>query len=112
MEHARKDRLILLVTLALGVLGLLISWIAFAEYAVKHGPDLSTFWFDALTTFGLKGLTYDLIASGAIVTVWALAHYHSLGITRVAAICLTTWVLGVCGGLALWALFRPTSINT
>ena len=92
-------------TLFLGVAGLIISWVAFGEYALEEGPDIVGFWSNALTQLGLKGLTYDLVACGAILSIWALGDIKRLGASRVAAICLTTWILGVCGGLALWALW-------
>ena len=94
-------------TLFSGMAGLIISWVAFGEYALKEGPDIVSFWRKALTQPGLRGLAYDLIACGAILSIWALNDIKRLGASRVAAICLTTWILGVCGGLALWALWFP-----
>lgn len=93
------------ITVFLGLAGLIISWVAFGEYALESGPDFVGFWSNALTELGLKGLTYDLVACGAILSVWALGDIKRLGMKRVAAICLTTWILGVCGGLALWVIW-------
>ena len=100
-----------MLTVITGTLGLIISWAAFTEYALQSGPDLLSFWSDALTRLGLKGLTYDLIACGAILSVWAIGAHKRIGWLKVASICLTTWFLGVCGGLALWALWRPSSLS-
>ena len=60
----------------------------------EEGPDIVGFWSNALTQLGLKGLTYDLVACGAILGIWALGDIKRLGASRVAAICLTTWILG------------------
>jgi len=99
------------LTILTGTLGLIVSWVAFTEYALHSGPDLLAFWSEALTQLGLKGLTYDLIACGAILSVWAIGAHKRIGWLKVTSICLTTWFLGVCGGLALWALWRPKSLS-
>ena len=78
----------------LGGAGLIISWVAFWGVCPKEGPDIGGFGSNALTQLGLKGLTYDLVACGAIPSTRTLSDLKRLGASRVAAICLTTWIRG------------------
>ena len=112
MQNSESSAGVRMLTVIIGTLGLIISWIAFIDYTLHAGPDLLSFWTDALTRLGLRGLTYDLIACGAVLSVWAIGAHKRIGWLKVASICLTTWFLGVCGGLALWALWRPSSLST
>ena len=111
MKSIQVNQFIVYLSLVIGGLGLIISWIAFTNYILEYGPDLLGFWNTALTSTGQSGLTYDLIACGAILTFWTLASCDELGWRKVIAICLMTWILGVCGGLALWTLwYHPSKI--
>ncbi len=95
--------------LAFGLGGLAVSWFFFGMWFAEHGLDFGRFWTVALYSGESAGLVWDLVASGALVSVIALYRRATLGAGRVAAVLVTTFVLGVCGGLALLLLFeRPT----
>lgn len=103
---ARSGRDVVVATL--GVAGLVISWTFFAAWFAEHGLAVGRFWTLALWSGDSAGLVWDLVATGAIVTVLALRWRRALGKKGLAAVLLTTWILGVCGGLALLVvLARP-----
>ena len=76
-----------------------------------QGVSLATIgegWSTALTANQPgTGLTWDLVFSGLIVTVLAVARGRELGTTRVAAVIGLTWTLGVCVGLGAWVWWLP-----
>ncbi|HJL15565.1 MAG TPA: DUF2834 domain-containing protein [Sandaracinaceae bacterium LLY-WYZ-13_1] len=96
------------VSAALGVAGLVVSWAFFGAWGLAHGPELGRFWTLALATGDSAGLVWDLVFSAGIVTALTLARRRAWGPGRVAAVLLTTWILGVCGGLGLYAVFSAT----
>ena len=67
MRHHITDNPMILLNVLIGGLGLLASWVAFTKYALEFGPDLVGFWSTALTSTGHSGLTYDLVACGAML---------------------------------------------
>ncbi len=96
--------------IVLGGLGMLVSWAFFADWIMTHGSDFLGFWTLALTQEGIAGMTWDLVASGAMVTVLVWHHRQTLGWSGTIAVCLSTWFIGVCVGLAvLYALLARAS---
>jgi hypothetical protein len=95
---------------ALGVAGLVVSWLFFARWIGAHGLDAGRFWSQALWSGESAGLVWDLVASAGIVTALSIRWRRALGGAGIVAVLLTTWILGVCGGLALLVvLAKPRS---
>lgn len=108
MQNGPTSPLPKLPVLAFGLGGLAVSWFFFGMWFAEHGLDLARFWTVALYSGESAGMVWDLVASGALVSVVALHRRAALGAGRVAAVLMTTFLLGVCGGLALLLLFeRP-----
>ncbi len=103
MKHGRSTALIAFF----GIAGLLVSWGLFATFFIEHGPDMVTFWTQALWgAGGLSGLTWDLVFSAFIVTTIAIRDREELGSKGMAGVIATTAILGVCGGLALYIVLK------
>lgn len=90
--------------LAFGVLGLVVSWAVFIAWGFDAGFTPSAFvkfWQLAFTEAGISGLTWDLIASGLILSALTVHRRHVIGGGGVALVLSLTWTLGVCVGLAV-----------
>ena len=88
--------------IALGVAGLVISWVFFADWMIANPIDVVAFLKAAFRNGAAAGLATDLTFCGFIVTVLSLYRRKELGWPRVVSILLGTWILGVCVGLALF----------
>ena len=102
-QNARGSRLAIALV---GIAGLVVTWILFFLWGLEHDFAFFKFWDNALFYSQARGLVWDLVACGVILTIVTLKRSAELGWTRVALILLGTWILGVCVGLPLFFLLK------
>jgi hypothetical protein len=103
---ARPTRARNLLALALGVVGVVVSWSQFVPYLNANAWSFVAFWTDAFTTSGINGLTIDLFAAASALFVMVWHDRARLGVAKIVALVVVTVVLGVCLGLPLWLYWR------
>ena len=89
-----------------GFLGFVLSWSFFIQWGIQYDFAFLQFWENALLYSQAKGLVWDLVACGGIVTILTIKRSAELGWARVTLILCGTWIAGVCVGLPLFFLLN------
>ncbi len=95
----------------LGVLGVVVSWMEFARWTSRNGPNVIDGWIEAFTaSLWANGLLYDLVTCTVMVVTVAVWDRRRLGTGWVLAVIGTT-LLALSLGLACYlvALHRSTA---
>jgi hypothetical protein len=99
----------------LGILGVVISYAKFIEWATINGFQMLDAWKDAFSGSPFSvGLVWDLSISAVMLVVLAFWDRKRLGNRWAIGVALSTSILGVCLGLAFYAvgLSRPKEVET
>lgn len=96
---------------ALCVPGALLPWMPLVPWVSRHGLDLPFFLRELFANGVAAAFAIDIIVSAVVVCAFVVIEGRRLGVRHLWAPIVSTFVIGVCFGLALFLYQRERRLD-